>query len=228
MDIATLDRETTGALVAAAHAEGLRAVVHVSTLEHALEAVALGADGLVHVWRDALIDEAQAARIADAGVFVVPTLSVTASMGGDALEGELLAAAGDAPLSPMQRQTLAGRFSGGDAERVSNAGDVAIENVRRLRAAGVRLLAGTDAPNPGTASGLSMHGELRLLGRAGLTGAETVAAATSVPAGIFGLGDRGRIDEGRIADFVLVDGATSRTTCRSAPASSPSGRTATR
>ena len=206
MDIATLDRDTIGALIAAAHAEGLRAVVHVSTLEHALEAVALGADGLVHVWGDALIAEAQAARIADAGVFVVPTLSVTASIGGGALDGELREAAGDTPLSPMQRQTLASRFSGGDAETTADAGDVAIENVRRLRAAGVRLIAGTDAPNPGTASGLSMHGELRLLRRAGLGAAEALAAATSVPATIFGLDDRGRIAEGRIADLVLVDG----------------------
>ena len=72
MDIATLERHTIGAIIAAAHDEDLRAVVHVSTLEHALEAVDLGADGLVHVWSDALIDEAQAARIAAAGVFVVP------------------------------------------------------------------------------------------------------------------------------------------------------------
>ena len=206
MDMATLDRETVGALIAAAHAEGLRAVVHVSALEHALEAVSLGADGLVHVWRDALIDEAQAARFADAGVFVVPTLSVTASMAGEAMEPEMLEAAGDTPVSFMQRQTLTGRFCGGDAERVSNVGDVALENVRRLHAADVLLLAGTDAPNPGTASGLSLHGELRLLRSAGLSGADTLAAATSVPAGIFGLGDRGAIEEGRIADLVLVDG----------------------
>ena len=32
-----------------------------------------------------------------------------------------------------------------------------IENVRWLRAAGVRLVAGTDAPNPGTGAGISMH-----------------------------------------------------------------------
>jgi imidazolonepropionase-like amidohydrolase len=206
IDIATLDRETVGALIAAARAEGLRAVVHVSTLDHALDAVALGADGLVHVWGDALVDEAQAARIADAGVFVVPTLSVRISMGGDAMEDELLEAVGDVPLSPMQRQTLASRFTGGGAEGTSEAGEVALENVRRLHAAGVRLLAGTDAPNPGTAAGLSLHGELRLLRRAGLSSAEALAAATSVPAATFGLDDRGRIAEGRIADLVLVDG----------------------
>ncbi len=205
-DIATLDRDTIGALIAAAHDEGLRAVVHVSTLEHALEAVALGADGLVHVWRDALIDDAQAVRIADAGVFVVPTLSVTASMGGDSTGPELLETAGDTPLSFMQRQTLANRFTGGDTETTSNTDDVAMENVRRLRAAGVRLIAGTDAPNPGTASGVSMHGELRLLMRAGLSGAEALSAATATGADAFGIDDRGRIGEGRIADLVLVDG----------------------
>ena len=206
MDIATLDRDTIGALIAAAHDEGLRAVVHVSTLEHALEAVALGADGLVHVWGDAIIEDVQAARIADAGVFVVPTLSVTASIGGESMAPELLEAAGDTPLSFMQRQTLANRFSGSNAETTSTADNVATENVRRLHAAGVRLIAGTDAPNPGTATGLSMHGELRLLLRAGLSAAEALSAATSTGAEAFGIDDRGRIGEGRIADLVLVDG----------------------
>ncbi len=206
MDLPALGRDSIGALITAAHAEGLPAVVHVSTLEHALDAVALGADGLVHVWGDVPVDETRAARIAEAGVFVVPTLSVRAAMGGDTMDGELLAAAGGVPVSSMQRQSLAARFSGGDAERVSDGGDVAIENVRRLHAAGVRLIGGTDAPNPGTAAGLSMHGELRLLQRAGLSSAEALAAATSTPAAIFGIGDRGRIDEGRIADLVLVAG----------------------
>ena len=160
----------------------------------------------MHVWRDALIDEVRAGRIAEAGTFVVPTLSVTASMDGDAIEAEMLKAAGGTPVSFMQRQTLAGRFSAVGAERDSNAGDVAVENVRRLLAARVPLLAGTDAPNPGTASGLSMHGELRLLQRAGLSGAEALAAATSVPAATFGLEDRGTIKAGNLADLVLVDG----------------------
>ncbi len=206
MDIATLDRHTIGAIIATAHDEDLRAVVHVSTLEHALEAVELGADGLVHVWSDALIDEAQAARIAAAGVFVVPTLSVTTSIRGDSLEAELLEAAGDTPLSFMQRQTLAGRFPNSTTDEASDTDDVAMENVRRLHAAGVRLIAGTDAPNPGTASGLSMHGELRLLLRAGLSAAEALSAATSTGAEAFGIDDRGRIGEGLIADLVLVDG----------------------
>ena len=204
--IATLDRDTIAALIAAAYDEGLRAVVHVSALEHALEAIELGADGLVHVWGDTVIDDAQAARIAEAGVFVVPTLSVMATVGGESMAPELLEAAGETPLSYMQRSTLAARFPGAETETTSSVDDVALENVRRLRAAGVRLIAGTDAPNPGTASGLSMHGELRLLLRAGLTAAEALTAATAAGAEAFGIDDRGRIAEGRLADLVLVDG----------------------
>ena len=205
-DLPALGRDTIGALLEAAHAEGLSAGVHVSTLEHALDAVALGADGLLHAWGDALVNETQAARIAAAGAFVVPTLSVMAAMGGDAMDRELPAAAGDVPVSSMQRQSLAARSPASTRRESRTDAEVAIENVRRLHAAGVRLIAGTDAPNPGTASGLSMHGELRLLQRAGLSSAEALAAATSTPAGIFGISDRGRLDEGRIADLVLVDG----------------------
>ena len=41
--------------------------------------------------------------------------------------------------------------------------------------------------------------------RAGLSRAAAFAAATSTPAGIFGIDDRWRIDESRSADLVLVD-----------------------
>ena len=201
MEIASLDGETVAAVIAAAHAEGLAAVVHVSTLKTALEAMAFGADGLVHVWRDEVVSEADARRFAEADIFVVPTLSVMVSA-DDPSVAELVRETDETMLSPIQRQTLDGRFPGGLAE----GGEVAMENVRRLRAAGVRLIAGTDAPNPGTGAGISMHGELRLLARAGMGSAEALAAATSVAADAFGVAERGRIAEGHLADLVLVRG----------------------
>ena len=68
------------------------------------------------------------------------------------------------------------------------------------------LLAGTDAPNPGTTHGASLHRELELLIKAGLSATEALMAATSVPARIFGLRDRGRIAPGMRADLLLVGG----------------------
>ena len=72
-----------------------------------------------------------------------------------------------------------------------------LENVRRLHAAGVRILAGDDAGTNLVAHGVSRHGELELLTRAGLTPAEALTAATSARADVFRLADRGRIATGK-------------------------------
>ena len=80
------------------------------------------------------------------------------------------------------------------------------DNVRRLADAGVTLLAGTDAPSPGTAFGASLHRELELLVRCGVSPAQALAAATTEPARVFGLAGRGRVAAGQRADLVLVSG----------------------
>jgi imidazolonepropionase-like amidohydrolase len=82
----------------------------------------------------------------------------------------------------------------------------AVANVRVASAAGVTILAGTDAPLPPTEPGKSLHRELELLVEAGLTPRQALAAATSAPARAFGLTDRGRIAPGLRADLVLVEG----------------------
>lgn len=79
--------------------------------------------------------------------------------------------------------------------------------VRAFKAAGVPVVAGTDALNPGCVPGFSMHEELGELVKAGLTNEEALGAATRVPAAWLGvLGDRGTIEVGKRADLVLLDG----------------------
>jgi imidazolonepropionase-like amidohydrolase len=51
-----------------------------------------------------------------------------------------------------------------------------------------------------------VHGEMMLLVRGGLSPIQALAAATSVPARIFHLDDRGSIREGFRADLLLVQG----------------------
>lgn len=82
--------------------------------------------------------------------------------------------------------------------------------MRRLRAAHVPVLAGTDALNPGVVHGASLHRELELLVHAGLSPSEALSAATFVPAACFHLDDRGRVAPGLRADLVLVDGDATR------------------
>src|SRR6478736_5395192 len=82
--------------------------------------------------------------------------------------------------------------------------------LRQLHDAGVPILAGTDAPGAGTTYGASLHWELEHFVDLGLTPAEALASATSIPATKFGMNDRGRIAPGMRADLLLVDGDASK------------------
>jgi imidazolonepropionase-like amidohydrolase len=81
-----------------------------------------------------------------------------------------------------------------------------IQMTRSLHLAGVRLLAGSDAPNPGVVPGAGLHSELELLVRAGLTPLEALQAATRNAAEYLSLGrTNGTVEAGKAADLVLLD-----------------------
>jgi hypothetical protein len=195
------------AVVRAAHVRGKLAVVHVGTLADALVAIDAGADGLAHLFTDRAPDAGFGRYVAAHRAFVIPTLTVLHSVVGMPGGTELSKDARLSPwLSPAASGTLLASFPFKGSHDISGA-ELA---VRQLKAAGVPLLAGTDAPNPGTAHGISLHQEMENLVHAGLTPTEALAAATGTPARIFRLTDRGRIEVGRRADLVLVDGDPTR------------------
>src|SRR5215218_3121063 len=202
----TLDKATMQAVVTATHVRRKMAVVHIGDLAGARDAIDVGADGLVHLFVDSAPDADFAKRVASHKAFVIPTLSVLESISwGDG--GKLIAK--DPRLAPYIRPDNVTSLNTGFPKRAGgpNRGlAFGLETVRQLRAANVPILAGTDAPNPGTAHGASMHRELELLVKAGLTPVEALRAATSVPARTFALADRGRVASGLRADLVLVNG----------------------
>ena len=78
--------------------------------------------------------------------------------------------------------------------------------VGKLNKAGVPLLAGTDEGNPYTFPGFSLHDELGLLVKAGLSPAEALKTATLNPAKYFGQENHlGTVEAGKEADLVLLD-----------------------
>lgn len=201
----SLDHATAAAVIDAAHASDRLAVVHVSQQADAMAVVEAGADGIVHVFWDSEAEPETLAAFTRSGAFVVPTLAVVESVSGGAGGAELLADPLLEPYAmPNERTSLETAFPGGDGREAILRRS--LESVRRLHEAGVSILAGTDAPNPGTAHGFSMHRELELLVRAGLETSEALAAATSAPADAFGLDGRGRVIPGARADLVLVTG----------------------
>jgi imidazolonepropionase-like amidohydrolase len=201
----SIDRETLAAVVRAARARHRLAVVHVGSLGAARDAVDAGAHGLVHVFADRPPDADVVGRMAAAGVFVIPTLTVIESATGVASGAGLAELASVSPwLRPDEATNLRRAFPAPSGSTTSL--DVARQAVSALDRGGIAILAGSDAPNPGTSHGVSLHRELQLLVEAGLSPLEALAAATSVPSRVFSLGDRGRIAKGLRADLLLVDG----------------------
>jgi imidazolonepropionase-like amidohydrolase len=79
--------------------------------------------------------------------------------------------------------------------------------VGTMRRAGVLIMAGSDSPDPYVIPGFSLHDELDLLVKAGLSTTQALQAATFYPALFLAKLDRyGVVEEGHVADLVLLDG----------------------
>ena len=78
--------------------------------------------------------------------------------------------------------------------------------VAKLKASGVKIMAGTDTPIGFLTPGFSLHKELEMLVKGGLQPIEAIESATLLPAKYFKVQDSiGTIDKNMIADLVLLD-----------------------
>ena len=201
----TLTKQQLADVVAAAHRRNTLVVTHITTQRDARDAIAAGADGLVHIFADSPPEADFAEFAANHHVFVIPTLTVIESAtGGPDQPWWLNTPNADSYITPSMRRTLNLKMPPGIGAKLKLTHAQAA--VGLLRRAGVTILAGSDAPSPGLAHGLSLHRELELLVLSGLRPIEALASATSIPARAFGFHDRGRIAEGLRADLLLVNG----------------------
>ncbi|MBZ0113473.1 MAG: amidohydrolase family protein, partial [Thermoanaerobaculia bacterium] len=188
--------------IEAARQRGMLSVVHATILSRAQTAIEDGANGLAHLFSDVPPTAEFIALMAERKAFVIPTLTVVESTTGVASGASLIDDERLAPyLTKQERSNLGQAFPAGHGSF-----EFARSTVAQLHAVGVPILAGSDAPNPATGYGSSLHRELELLVAAGLSPAEALASATAVPASVFSLDDRGRIAPGLRADLVLVAG----------------------
>jgi imidazolonepropionase-like amidohydrolase len=202
----TLTKQTMAAVIAAAHERHRLAVVHIGSVEGARDAIEAGADGLAHIFHGPSSPKNFGEFMAAHHAFVIPTLSVAHAVCGPKSAGQRLLS--DPNLAPYLSHDNISRLK--DTFPSANTGWVSCKGSTQaipiLQAAGVPILAGTDAPNRGTTYGASLHGELELYVEAGLTPVQALVSATSAPAAAFHLPDRGRIAPGLRADLLLVNG----------------------
>ncbi|HYD54027.1 MAG TPA: amidohydrolase family protein, partial [Gemmatimonadaceae bacterium] len=190
-------------------------LVHATELRTAREALAAGATVLVHSVERDTIDQEFIALARRNGTTVIPTLTVHQGY-EDVFLGR--SPASRYPLDcvdpdtrakleraiPEERRRAHAQYARSGA--MSRSRPTMEENLRRLRAAGIAIAMGTDAGNPGTAHGPSIHHEMEAMQRAGMTAAEVLASATIVAARAMGLaGETGSVEPGKRADLAVFD-----------------------
>lgn len=191
------------AVIKAAKATGLRVLIHVQQADAARIAVDAGVDALAHAVADRVPTPSEIASMARHKTVLIPTLAVYSGLAGTGFSSRLAAQPTvTSSLTAFQKMMLNIVLPKPDPSQFA----VAMAHTRAAHRAGVTILAGTDAPNPTTAFGISLHQEMELLVQAGLTPSEAISAASGNVARFFGTSDRGKIAVGLRADLLLVRG----------------------
>ncbi|KAF2661786.1 hypothetical protein K491DRAFT_386304 [Lophiostoma macrostomum CBS 122681] len=183
-------QELQNAIVANLQTRGKQSMTHASTMLGYYQALASKTNGIQHIPDNGRLTKAMIQQILAQGQYVTPTMTIFYEAHVE---------------NPAVLQFLRGSTDPGNSTYM----DV-IKNVKALHAAGVPLLAGTDAvgaltPNVTIPFGLTLHQELQhLVYEVGMSAAEALNSATRVAAKYHGLEDRGVVKKGKRADLLLL------------------------
>jgi len=233
----SVEPEWVKPIAAAVHENGMRLSGHIPSYMTARQAVLDGFDEIQHInmlflnflagpeddtrtpLRFSLVAEKASgldlgapqvadfiALLKDKGVVVDPTVTIFDSMFRHR-SGELdpsYAMIAEHMPPAVRRSMLAGEMDMNDSNAAiyARSADALLEMIGRLHEAGVPLVAGTDAM-----PGFTLHRELELYHRAGISPADVLRIATLGSAKVAGdEQNSGSISEGKRADFVLLAG----------------------
>jgi imidazolonepropionase-like amidohydrolase len=211
--------EVARAIVERASSHGLRTVAHIGTTQDAIDAADAGVSLWLHgVYKERIPDD-QVAVLAGYGIPMVTTSEVfdrygraaAGPMAATKLERETVPQAVRDSFFPIPADFDVGSLRGW-LELMGETSSVRLDNVGRMHAAGVTILAGSDVQS-GVFPGASLHRELATLVAAGLSPAEAIRAATLDPARFLANGaepDAGVVAVGKRADLLLVNGDPAR------------------
>ena len=198
------------AITSEAHKFGMTVTGHVPDRMNALDAIDAGLDQIsharVHQRRRCAADPPAVGRGAQAAQNRRRSDARAVRAAGQAVHGvHRRFEPGIRKVAPELATPLNGFGSPPDVRRlVSGRGSTAVSTlVARLHRAGVPIVAGTDQSVPGH----SLHRELELYVKAGLSPFDALAAATIVPARAMKKdADSGTIEKGKRGDLILLDG----------------------
>src|SRR5215471_17630040 len=192
-----------------AHKQGLPAIAHVFDLADAKLLVLAGVEGFLHSTRDQEVDEEFIRLAKEHEIWITPNLgginrpSLIRENGTPAWFDEPLVRETIAPALIRERAQMyeKRKREGAPPRLVFDA-----INTRKLRAAGVRQVLGSDAAGDGN-RWLGLHTLLEFdnMVAAGFTPMEMIVAATRDSAKVLRLDKLGTVAPGKSADFIVLD-----------------------
>ena len=199
-------------LIEAAKARGLPVAVHIERLEPARLIVDAGADLVAHSVRDEPVDQAFIDLMREREACITPTLTrelstfVYAERPAFFDDPFFLERSAPSDLDAFLTPDMRAQATGTQAAYWREQLPLAMENLRRLHEAGVRVAMGTDSGPTGRFQGYFEHLELEMMVDAGLSPEAALLAATGEAAQCIGLaGDVGTIEPGAWADLLALE-----------------------
>ncbi len=190
------------ALATAAHEKGMTVLGHVPSTMNALDAVELGLDQISHVICSETLGGARPqealAIYKKRGTVIDPTLAIY----------ELIYRPFKKPLSDFYPafeklpSPVAANLNHWGMDNDLGAFKRSMKWVKALHDEGIPIVPGSDQCVPGH----SLHHELELYVKCGMTPREAIASATTVSAKVMKIDDAGTIAKGKRADIVIIDG----------------------
>ena len=180
-----------GAVIDEAHKQQLRVTAHIFSLDDAKGLLKAGVDSFAHGIRDRDMDDEAVALLKARPAFVLipnmPDRGVAADYSW--LKGQV-------PDGELQK------IQAGATDRPQVAATWAIQgrNLKKMSDAGVKITVGTDGNTP-----WAPHVEMADMVAAGMTPAQVIVAATRNGAEFLRIANTGTIENGKIADLLVLD-----------------------
>jgi imidazolonepropionase-like amidohydrolase len=215
-----MTREIYEAATDEARRHNLRVIGHVFDLEDAKGMIRAGVEGFLHSVRDQEVDDEYIDLARKHDIWITPNLgginrnslireNGTPAWFDDPLVAETIAPALVRARAQMYADRKAARGSGGTGGSGRGASSAQVwdsVNTRKLHAAGVRQVLGSDTAGDGNRwIGMMTLVEFDNMVAAGFTPMEAIVAATRESARVLRLDQLGTVAAGKSADFIVLD-----------------------
>jgi imidazolonepropionase-like amidohydrolase len=201
-----MPHEVYDAVIDEAHKHNMRVHAHAMLARDQKDILRAGADWIVHIVTGGTLDDEEIAIIKEKRPFWTPTeVRDFRREQCDPFMTQILPAKVVANTC-KQNASPANQGFGGNQGNQGNRDENIKANFMAMRAAGARILIGTDAGIRNVIGlGPTEHSELAAFVDLGMSPAEAIEAGTALPAAALGLQDVGTLAGGNYADFLVLN-----------------------